>query len=164
MADQSKVEGRGEIWLLTIYTQIFSQQIILNIISPDLSCACKLFPIRSAFLLLQWNSSGCISTEWLHSIVKVKHATPVCTVRCVTRLWPLALCTRTVNRPAGFLLRRSSDESLLSWCLTTGVSTSKTRRHTHAHTYSHVRAQAQMVKVYESARPHIKHEEPLNDA
>lgn len=92
----------------------------------------------SAFLSLQWNSSAHVSSDWVHSIVKVKPQRkpwhPTCMVRCVTRWWPLFLCVCTVSRPGAFLPHYSSDESLLPWCLTTGVSTSKG---THTHTYIH---------------------------
>lgn len=63
-----------------------------------------------------------------------------------------SLCVCTVNRFG----TSSWDEWLLSG-IPAGVSTSNARTSTDLH------AQAQMHKVYQRTRPHIKHKEPLSD-
>lgn len=82
-------------------------------------CSILTFCMYAGYAEWQRNPSASISREWVCRVVR----------------WPLFLCVCTVNRPA-FLPRYSSDESPLSWWLTTGVHTSKTRTHTHTYIYS----------------------------
>lgn len=107
--------------------KVWTDDFLCNLISPGCVSVC-LTKLSHHYSEIQ------VHTALLRLNLDAKtHAHTPCLVRCVTWLF---LCVCTVNRPGAFLPRYSSDESLLSWWLTTGVSTSKAHKHTHTHVHA----------------------------